>query len=74
MEPFRIIIDNFVYYNQDRIFDKDYKLDLVNLFNNNYLFDGKKYVLKDIIKFYVKSSLSSVNDIEKYKDFLLYEG
>ena len=36
MEPFRIIIDNFVYYNKKRKFDKDYKLDIVNIFNNYF--------------------------------------
>ena len=34
MEPFRIIIDSFVYYNQLREFNFEYKLDIVNLFNN----------------------------------------
>lgn len=31
MEPFRIVIDNFVYYNQDRKLDTEYKLDIVNI-------------------------------------------
>ena len=29
MEPFRILIDNFVYYNQERILDSEYKFDIV---------------------------------------------
>ena len=74
MEPFRVIIDNFVYYNKDREFDTSYKLDIVNIFNNNYKYLGKKYTLKDIIKFYVKETLDSVKDISKYKGYIYEEG
>lgn len=74
MEPFRIVIDCFVFYNQNRNFDKDYKLDLVNLFNDIYKYNNKKYSLKDIIKFYVKNTLDSIEDNKRYKDFIFYEG
>lgn len=73
MEPFRTIIDNFVYYNQDRELDTAYKLDIVNIFNNRYKYDNKNYVLKDAIKIYVKNTLESINDLEKYKGFIIYE-
>jgi len=74
MEPFRIIIDNFVYFNRDRKLDSSYKLDLVNVFNNAYRYRGKKYVLKDIIKMFVKTTLESIHDISNFKDFIYYEG
>ena len=74
MEPFRIIIDNFVYYNKERKFDTSYKLDIVNIFNNSYKYLGKKYVLKDIIKMYVKNTLDALNDIKKYKGYEYDEG
>lgn len=74
MEPFRIIIDNFVYYNKERKFDTSYKLDIVNIFNNSYKYLGKKYVLKDIIKMYVKNTLDAINDIKKYKGYEYDEG
>lgn len=74
MEPFRIIIDNFVYYNRKREFDSSYKLDIVNIFNNTYKYLGKKYVLKDIIKMYTKSTLDAINDIKKYKGYEYDEG
>lgn len=74
MEPFRIIIDNFVYFNQDRKLDTNYKLDIVNIFNNTYKYRGKNYILKDIIKMFIKSALESVEDIDNYKDFVYYEG
>ena len=36
MEVFRPIIDSFVYFNQERIFDTNYKLDLINIFNTSF--------------------------------------
>ncbi len=74
MEPFRIVIDNFVYFNRDRKLDTNYKLDIVNIFNNAYKYRGKNYILKDIIKMFIKSALESVEDINSYKDFVYYEG
>ena len=74
MEPFRPIIDNFVYYNQTREFDSKYKLDVINIFNNNYKYLSKNYTLKDIIKMYTKNTLDCLSDNKKYKDFTLYEG
>ena len=73
MEPFRVIIDNFVYYNQDRELDTAYKLDIINIFNNRYKYDNKNYVLKDAIKIYIKNTLESINNLEKYKGFIIYE-
>ena len=73
MEPFRVIIDSFVYYNKDRTFDKQYKLDLINIFNNTYKYKNKKYILKDIIKIYAKNTLDSVSNIKKYKEFIYEE-
>ena len=73
MEPFRPVIDNFVYYNSNRAFDSSYKIDMVNLFNSSYMYLGKKYIFKDIIRFFVKNALDSVEDISKYKDFIFYE-
>lgn len=74
MEPFRVIIDNFVYYNQNRELDTQFKLDIINIFNNRYSYDNKKYILKDIIKMFVKNALDSIEDINKYKEFCIYEG
>lgn len=73
MEPFRVLIDYFVYYNQKRKFDSSYKLDIVNLFNEVYSYGGRKYVLKDIIKIFVKKTLASINSLSNYKDFVFYE-
>ena len=70
MEPFRVIIDNFVYFNKERELDTNYKMDIVNIFNQPYKFQSKSYSLKDVIKFYVKKTLYSVENTENYKDFI----
>ena len=74
MESFRIVIDNFVYYNQERKLDTEYKLDIVNILNGTFKYQGKNYTLKDIIKMYVKNTLDSVNNSENYKEFVYYKG
>lgn len=74
MEPFRIIIDNFVYYNKERELDTEYKLDIINIFNNRFSYDNKNYILKDIIKMFVKNTLESLEKTDDYKGFSIYEG
>lgn len=74
MEPFRIIIDNFVYYNKERELDTEYKLDIINIFNNRFSYDNKNYILKDIIKMFVKNTLESLEKTDDYKEFSIYEG
>ncbi len=74
MEPFRIVIDNFVYYNQDRKLDTEYKLDIVNILNGTFKYQGKNYTLKDIIKMFVKNTLESINNSGNYKEFVYHEG
>lgn len=74
MEPFRIIIDSFVYFNKNRKLDSQYKLDIVNILNNIFKYQGKNYTLKDILKMYVKNTLDSMNNLENYKEFIYYEG
>lgn len=73
MEPFRVLIDNFVYYNQERKFDLDYKLDIVSILNNTYKYNNKNYTLKDIIKMFVKNTLEAANNLSNYVGFVYYE-
>ena len=48
MEPFRVIIDNFIYYNQERKLDTDYKFDIViSSLAFHYVKDYNK-LIKDI--------------------------
>lgn len=74
MEPFRVIVDNFVYFNQERELNTNYKLDIVNILNNTYKYQNKSYTLKDIIGLFVKNTLNNIDNIDEYKDFIYYEG
>jgi len=73
MEPFRPIIDYFVYFNKSRKLNTEYKLDIVNLFNKNFKFKNKMYTLKDILKLYVKNVLDFLEEGKEYQEFI-YEG
>ena len=73
MEPFRIIIDSFVYFNKEKEFNTDYKLSIINIFNNYYTYKNKKYTLKDILKMYVKNTLECLDNNKTYQEFI-YEG
>ena len=73
MEPFRVIVDNFVYFNQERELNTNYKLDIVNILNNSYKYQNKSYTLKDIIGLFVKNTLNNINNTDEYKDFIYYE-
>ncbi len=73
MEPFRPIIDSFVFYNQTRELNQEYKMDIVNIFNNTFQYKGKQYTLKDIIKLYVKNVVDVLTTKKEYEGFI-YEG
>ena len=70
MEPFRVIIDDFVYKNKDLEFNKEYKLQIVNLFNDKFKYKNKNYTLKDIIKMYVGDTLNSIIEHKEYVNFI----
>lgn len=73
MEPLRIIIDNFVYFNKNREFNAAYKMDIVNIFNGKYKYNNKQYILKDIIKIYTKNIFDYLENNKKYIGFYVYE-
>lgn len=72
MEPFRPIIDKYIVDNPGH-FNNQYKYNLVNLLNDIYKFNEKKYRLKNIIQMYTKSILDNLNDpkLNNKKAFLL---
>ena len=71
IEPFRIIVDEYVYLNKDRVFDSDYKHDLVNILNKKVNLGCERY-LHNAIAASVKSVIDSLdeNDVSLLK---LYE-
>lgn len=69
MEVFRVIIDNYVYLHQSEEFNKEYKYNLVNLFNQKYKYLNKFYTLKDVIRLYVKNCFEYLENDKDYKGF-----
>lgn len=70
MEVFRPIIDDFVYNNIDEDFDKDYKIKMLNIFNEKFKYRNKFYFLKDLIKLYTNDTLSVITDNKSYRSFI----
>lgn len=73
MEPFRILIDQFIYKNEIIELDSEYKIKLISLFDEKFRYDGKRYTLKDIIKLYVKNIFDVLETKKKYKEFIIHE-
>ncbi|QEN04728.1 type II CRISPR-associated endonuclease Cas1 [Thiospirochaeta perfilievii] len=72
MEPFRILIDEYVFRNQDREFNTSYKQDLINILNRTVNINKKEQYVTNAIKIYVKSIFdsldkNSVNSIKFYE-------
>ena len=62
MEPFRVLVDRFVYEEKPEIFEKEEKHTLYTLLDEKVYIDGQKQVLKNAIKIYTKSVLDAIND------------
>ena len=60
MEPFRIIIDEFVFNNKQRAFDKDYKHELVCLLNKRVRIE-REYDLHEAIGVVIKSVIEALD-------------
>lgn len=60
MEPYRIIIDKFVIKNSNRVFDSEYKHEIVNLLNKQVKIEGKMQFVSNAIKIYVKSVFTAL--------------
>lgn len=62
MEPFRVIIDECVYNMNLTKFERDEKLQIVNLLNKEVIIEGKRQYLNNAIKIYCKSVLDAITD------------
>lgn len=71
IEPFRVIVDEYVFEQGNREFDKDYKFDLVGLLNKRVRLD-REYSLHDAIGVYVKNVTDSL-DRGRSDTLLLYK-
>ncbi len=60
MEPFRILIDEVVFENQNKVFDHDYKMLLVNILNKIIKYDGKAVFVSNAIQMYVNNVFNAI--------------
>ena len=71
IEPLRVIVDEYVYLQGKREFDKNYKFELVGLLNKRVKLD-REYSLHDAIGVYVKNITDSL-DRSRSDELLLYK-
>lgn len=62
MEPFRILVDRKVYEMRPEKLEKEEKLQLVNILNQEVTIDGKRNYVVNAIKIYCKSVFDAIND------------
>ena len=62
MEPFRILVDRKVYEMKPEKFEKEEKLLLVNILNQEVTIDGKRNYVVNAIKIYCKGVFDAIND------------
>ncbi|WP_245543853.1 type II CRISPR-associated endonuclease Cas1 [Peptoniphilus obesi] len=62
IEPWRVIIDSYVYRNGSEIFDKEEKIDLINLLNDFVTIDGKLTRVNQAIDIYIRSVFDALNN------------
>ena len=61
MEPFRPVIDKYVYEHRKDLFSQDNRIDLIKLMYSNAMYNGKRYELQSCIDMYVQSCLRYMN-------------
>lgn len=62
IEPWRVIIDYYVYRNDNEIFGKEEKIDLINLLNDFVTIDGKLTRINQAIDIYIRSVFDALNN------------
>lgn len=65
MEPFRPIVDRFVYGKMPFVFDAEIRFGLVDLLNTMVNYDGGEYYLTSVIAMYTKNVLSCIASGER---------
>lgn len=62
MEPFRILVDERVYFMQPEKFDRDEKMQMVDILNKDIVIDGKRNYVYNAMKLYCKSVFEALNE------------
>lgn len=72
MEPFRVVVDDFVYQNRILAFSSEMKVDLINLLNLRVVIDGQNQYLAKAIEIYTRSFFQALEE-KNAKKFITYE-
>lgn len=72
MEPFRVVVDDFVYQNRILAFSSEMKVDLINLLNLRVVIDGQNQYLAKAIEIYARSFFQALEE-KNAKKFITYE-
>lgn len=72
MEPFRVVVDDFVYQNRILAFSSEMKVDLINLLNLRVMIDGQNQYLAKAIEIYTRSFFQALEE-KNAKKFITYE-
>lgn len=62
IEPWRIIVDNMVYNMNIELFEKEQKIELINIINKNVLIDNKNCKVNQAIGIYIRSIFEALNN------------
>lgn len=75
MEPFRVIVDRFVYLRKFAIFDKDEKHEMWQILDKRVLIDGQRQNLRHALRIYTKSVLDALgnNDTSLIRFYMLLD-
>ncbi len=71
IEPFRILVDKIVFENKNRPFDSDYKRVLVDVLNQEIMFNGKRNYVSNAISQYVSLAIYFLETPQK--EYVAYE-
>lgn len=73
MEPFRVLVDKAVYEMEISVFEKEQKMDLVNVLNQTVVINERTEYVNNTIKIYCKSVFDALcdNDIAMIKFYTL---
>mgnify|MGYP000977369737 CR=1 FL=1 len=62
MEPFRILVDRWVYKLNPQKFEHEEKMCVLDILNHEVMIDSKRNYVSNAIKIYCKSIFDAVND------------
>ena len=67
MEPFRILIDRYVYNNPPKSFDKNEKHGMWRILESTVEIDNSRRTVSDAIRIYTRSVFEAVNDADPFQ-------